>query len=96
MVESIGAQRDFNLAREIAGASPFQFGSDSQQAMVEQVSKRKSRAESNPASSLLEDRVDVIPTASIHRDESLDVSQDQEGKTRKSRTRRRMPSKSEG
>ena len=96
LVESIGAQRDFNLAREIAGASPFQFGSDSQQAMVEQVSKRKSRAESNPASSLLEDRVDVIPTASIHRDESLDVSQDQEGKTRKSRTRRRMPSKSEG
>jgi len=96
LVESIGAQRDFNLAREIAGAAPFQFGSDSQLAMVEQVSKRKSRVESVPASSLSEDRVEVVPKASIHKDESLDVSQDQEGKTRKPRTRRRMPSKSEG
>jgi len=64
--------------------------------MVEQVSKRKSRAENVPASSLSEDRVEVVPTASIHKDESLDVSQDQEGKTTKPRTRRRMPSKSEG
>jgi hypothetical protein len=95
LVDRSGAQCDFNLAREIAGASPFQFGSDSQQTMVEQESKRKSRAESDPASSVSEDRVEVIPTASSHIDESLGVSQDQEGKTRKPRTRRRMASKSE-
>jgi hypothetical protein len=96
LMESSGAQRDFNLAREIAGATPFQFGPEHQQAMVKQEPVRKTKAKNVAASPVSEDRVDPIPTAGIHNDESLDISHNQEDKPRKPRTRRRMTSKPEG
>lgn len=96
LMESSGAQRDFNLAREIAGASQFQFGPDHQQAIVEQEPVRKTKTTSVAASPVSEDRVDLIPTAGTHKDQSLDMSHNQEDKTRKPRTRRRMTSKPEG
>jgi hypothetical protein len=96
LMESSGAQRDFNFAREIAGASPFQFGPDHQQAMVEQEALRKTKTKSVGVSSVSEDGVDLIPTAGIHKDESSNISHNQEDKTRKPRTRRRISSKLEG
>jgi hypothetical protein len=96
LAESSGAQRDFNLAREISGAPPFQFGSDSQEAMVEQVSARMNRARRVATPSVSKTEAEPPPKANTHSDESLDVSQDQKSKTRKSRTSQRLASKSDG
>jgi hypothetical protein len=96
LTESPAARRDFNFAREIAGGSPFQFGSDSQQAIAEEVSQREPGTGSAAASSASEERVEVVPTTSIHKEESLGVNQVQEAKPKKPRTRRRMASKSDG
>jgi hypothetical protein len=90
------AQRDFNLAREIVGAPPFQLGPDSQETMGEQKSKRKDSPDSVVASAVAEGKEEVIPAASIHKEETLDVKRDQEAKARKPRTRRSSASKSDG
>lgn len=96
LVDSAGAQRDFNLAREIAGASPFAFGSNNHQAISKEVSEHETEPRSVPASSVPEHSADVVPTKSVHEDEATGGSQDQEATKRKTRTRRRISSTSEG
>jgi cell division protein FtsB len=90
------AQRDFNLAREIAGVPPLQLGPDNQDAMVEQVSKLQDGPDSVEESAVLESNNDITVTASSHKEESLGESKDQEAKAGKPRTRQRSASKSSG
>ncbi len=96
LMESSGAQRDFNLAREIAGASPFLFEPDHQQAMVEPEPISKTKTKSVAISAVSEGMDEMTPAARIHKEESLDVSEEQEAKARKPRTRRRLAPKSGG
>jgi hypothetical protein len=90
------AQRDFNLAREMVGAPPLQFGPDIQEAMAEQASKPEVGPDSAGESAVSEAKTEITPHASIHNEESLDESKDQETKARKPRTRQRSASKSGG
>lgn len=90
------AQRDFNLAREIAGVPPLQLGPDSHEAGVEQVSMLQDRPDGVGESAGLEGKNEIPASIIIDKEKSLDESKDQESKARKPRTRQRSASKSGG
>lgn len=96
LANNSAARHDFNLSREIAGVSPFQFGAYILNADDKQEIKQNTGDESIPLSAALQHSAEVTPTAGIQNNESPDIIQQQEKSSIKASRRRSTTSKTNG